>query len=150
LRALAINPFIPRGVIADRAAAPDDIEVELAIARRFADAVERNLDPTLGGLIPITPLQLHQIRHVNGARARVLKPASFAHRQRIKQDFGDSTEVYEPLEGGFLIEIVSNDPRRKTRTFVSIFFDGARKPIGVQTERKQFEVVYSRGSRISN
>lgn len=141
LFALAVNPTVSTFAPTSQALIANDLPSKSKTAERFVKAIKIGDDPTLSGLVPLTPLQLHQIGKMTGFEPRIMKPLPEADKRAIRKQFGRAANIYEPPKNGFDVEF---EPTRATDIqplSLTIYFDEKNRPIGVQVEESLLTTI---------
>lgn len=134
LFALAINPgkqsFAPTQV---GLSSSSKLSQE-RIARDFGEAVEAGSDPRLGGLIPLTFLQAHQLGRLSGGDAEIIKEMTALEKRRARQLLRRDVSFYERPQDGIELTITGSQQNDEAKN-VTLFFDKQDRPVGVHIER---------------
>lgn len=134
LFALAVNPQRANYGPTNAAVAARNLPAIKKMAEQFANAIEQGGDPSLGGLVPLTELQRHQLAAIVGFRPDIQKPVSAAQKRSIREAYGPEVSIYEPPHNGFDINFARAKGSDQVPLMVTIFFDDGRRPIGVHIE----------------
>lgn len=113
----------------------DDLPSPKKLAKSLGQAIREGGDPTLGGILPLTPLQMGQLTAESGARFRVRPPMSEASRNAIRRQFGFQA-ISDPEKDRMYTVVWSNKhPERVGELAARIYFDESERPIRVELER---------------
>lgn len=134
LFALAINPSRANFGPTEAAVAAGNLPAIKKTAEHFADAIEQGGDPSLGGLVPLTELQVSQLAAIVGFKSHMQNPVSSADKRSMREYFGPDVSIYEPPHNGFDINFTPVQATDQMPLMVTIFFDDGRRPIGVHIE----------------
>lgn len=103
-------------------------------AERFVDAVISGGDPTLGQLVPLTPLQFMQLSAFSGGEGNVVRYMTKREQRVARRQFGRNMKFAEAPENAMDLRFAAKTSSQTMAKKVSIYFDDDDRVIGVQLE----------------
>ena len=134
LFALAINPLKSNFAPTQLGAQRSDWPSQEASAKEFAKAVSTGDDPTLGGLVPLTSLQVGQLSRMANSRWELMTYMSEAEKRSARRALGPNVTFSEKPENGSEVVFSSKEKQGPKDKFVTIFFDDDDRAVGVHIE----------------
>jgi len=135
LFALAINPLKSNFAPTEAGAERTDWPSQEASAKEFAKAVSKGGDATLGGLIPLTPLQVGQLARMANSRWQIMTYMSEAEKEAARRALGPDATFWEKPKNGSEIVFSSKEKQGPKDKLVTVFFDDDDRAVGVHIEQ---------------